>query len=284
MADILDRARYGVESHSIGSVQGSEVDATYLVTYRVRGDRISNAHLESVPSRFTDEQNDIETQQRVWDYFVALIPADERSMLGGYVILTDGRGNILGAVAQISRPGLWALEIDIADSRDARNLTYTFLHEFGHLLTLNADQVPPSKAIFNNPEDNQLFEREAAACSQYFPGEGCSRASSYINVFFNQFWTDIYDKWIEIDREVDEQAYQRRLEDFYNEYQDRFVSDYAVTSPEEDIAETWSYFVLGPKPDGRDIADQKVLSFYNYPELVRLRDNILGNLCAAFPK
>jgi hypothetical protein len=55
-----------------------------------------------------------------------------------------------------------------------------------------------------------------------------------------------------------------------------------VTNPEEDIAESWSFFILSPKPAGNTIAEQKILFFYNYSELVQLRNEILNNLCTAF--
>jgi hypothetical protein len=61
------------------------------------------------------------------------------------------------------------------------------------------------------------------------------------------------------------------------------VDDYAVTDPSEDIAETWAFFVLSPKPQGGTVSDQKLLFFYQYPELVQVRGQILQNLCKAHP-
>jgi hypothetical protein len=283
MADVLETAQYGAEPNGLGSAQDSDTDPEHLVTYRVQGDQILDADLEIVPAEFVDEQQATEGHQRAWDYFTALIPAEERRMLSLYIIITDGPENILGGIAQADQPEQWALQIDIRDVDDVRDLSYTLLHEFGHLLTLNAQQVPPSQAVFDHPEDNELYEREAAACPEYFPGEGCSRPDSYINVFFNRFWTEVYPEWQAIDLEEDDDVYDRRLEEFYRRYRDRFVSDYAPTSPEEDIAESWAFFILSPKPDGDDIADRKLLFFYEYPELVRLRQELLANLCEALP-
>ena len=47
------------------------------------------------------------------------------------------------------------------------------------------------------------------------------------------------------------------------------------------VAETFAYFVYSPKPTGNTIKDQKILFFYNYPEFVQARDQILNNTCAA---
>ncbi len=158
------------------------------------------------------------------------------------------------------------------------------MHEFGHLLTLGPGQVPPSIAVFNNPDDDDIFLDEVSACPQYFPGHGCANPDSYVNTFYDQFWTDIYDEWNEINLEEDEDVYYERLDAFYNKYQNQFVTDYAATNPEEDMAETWSFFVLGSQPDSDIIAEEKVLFFYQYPELVELREQILNNLCTSFPK
>lgn len=60
------------------------------------------------------------------------------------------------------------------------------------------------------------------------------------------------------------------------------MTDYAATNPGEDIAESWTAFILQPKPTGSTIADQKTLFFYDYPELVRLRGQITSRTFSRF--
>lgn len=260
-------------------------DETILVTYTVDGDEIFDPVLEDVPAELQDEQSDEVTQTQVWDYYTTLIPAENRDTLVEYSIFTDGADNTLAAVSQsYSDPATWSLQVDIADTADYYELTFTLLHEYGHLLTLRPDQVPPSLAVFNNPEDNDIYLQELSACSFYFPGEGCANSDSYINEFYDQFWVDIHNEWNEINLEEDEDIYYEKLDDFYYKYEDQFVTDYAVTSPAEDIAEAWSFFLLGPQPAGNTIAEEKILFFYNYPELVQLRSTILSNVCNSFPQ
>jgi len=57
----------------------------------------------------------------------------------------------------------------------------------------------------------------------------------------------------------------------------------AATSPVEDIAEAWSFFIFSPKPGPDSIANEKVMLFYEFPELVQLREKILTNICEVFP-
>lgn len=262
---------------------GDQVDIL-LVTYAVNGDQISHPVLETVPAKLARYQQDVGQQEQAWTLFTTLIPADRRVFVHQYQVITDGPSEILAAVEQTyDDPNSWILEIDIADIPNTKNLVFTLLHEFGHLLTLNASQVPPDLQVFNHPDSDRIFNREVAACPSYFPGEGCSTETSYINTYFDRFWPNLYDEWQQIDAIQNDDHRQNRLDDFYRKYRDQFVDDYAVTNPSEDIAETWAFFVLGDKPTGNSIRDQKVLFFYDYPELVLLRNRILKNLCAANP-
>lgn len=262
-----------------------EGDETYLVTYIVNDDAISSPFYEPVPDDLEDERDDRAGHEAIWNYFARLIPLEERDFLSAFAIVTDGNGNILAAVGQSSDdPGAWILEVDILDSTDEYVLTFTLLHEFAHLLTLNASQVPPSLSIFGDPENDGIYQSELAACPQYFPGEGCSTPDSYINLFFERFWLDLYGEWQAIDSEPDEDVYYDLIDDFYDTYRDQFLTDYAATSPAEDIAESFAFFILSPRPDLTSIADEKILFFHEFPELVELRRRILNQLCVEFPQ
>ncbi|MGD8405820.1 MAG: hypothetical protein PVJ21_19340 [Anaerolineales bacterium] len=260
---------------------GNEPEELYLVTYSVSGDQLSDPiYYEDVSADLIPYQEDQAGHQEIWDYFTALIPANERGALAEYSIVTDGKGEILAAVTQtLYDPKLWGLEVDIRDADDRHDLTYTLIHEYAHLLTLGPEQVTPSEALFHNPDDDNIFYDEVTACPNYFPGEGCSSSSSYINAFFDEFWADIYEEWLDINLIEDDDTYYDALDDFYYNYEDRFVTDYAATNPEEDIAETFSFFVLLSHPDGDTVAEKKILYLYNYPELVQLRDEIIHGIC-----
>lgn len=42
-----------------------------------------------------------------------------------------------------------------------------------------------------------------------------------------------------------------------------------------------TFFVLSAPPPGNNIAEEKILFFYEYPELVQMRASILANICAS---
>jgi hypothetical protein len=260
-------------------------DETYLVTYIVNDDAISSPFYEPVPDDLKDERDDRARHEAIWNYFARLIPLEQRDFLRAFAVITDGSGDILAAVGQSSNdPEEWVLEVDILDSNDEYVLTFTLLHEFAHLLTLNASQVTPSLPIFEEPENDDIYQSELAACPQYFPGEGCSNPDSYINLFFDRFWPSLFAEWQEINSEPDEDVYYDLLDDFYDTYRDQFLTDYSATSPAEDIAESFAFFILSTRPELTSIANEKILFFYEFPELVELRRRILNQLCVEFPQ
>ena len=266
-----------------------EPKSYYLAEYSVAGNAITNPTFDSVPNDLKDEQKDSSLQSQAWKIFADLIPLQDRQMVVQYNVFTDGFENTLAAVDQTQAdPSQWVLEIDIADLKNKDALMFTLVHEYAHLLTLNASQVTPDQEIVDDPYNLSLQESKAAACPNYFTGTGCSHADSYIQAFYNRFWAGINDEWKKIDAlqygMEDLTPYYNGLYNFYKTHQDQFVDDYSTTHPTEDIAEDFAYFVFRPKPSDDAIADKKILFFDQYPELVQLRLNILGSLCTSIPQ
>jgi hypothetical protein len=259
----------------------SSIQPIVLVAYPVNGDQIGSPQFASnIPASLTSYQHDTVDQQKLWSFFTTIIPSDQRQAIVSFMVATDGPGKILAYVEQSSsNPADWELAVDIMDASTPKLLTYTLVHEFGHLLTLNESQVTPDTDYMANPNDQQIYQQGVSACPQYFTDNGCSKPNSYINQFFNKFWVKIYPAWSQMNSEKDQSNYDNLRIHFYLNHAYQFVTPYAVTSPEEDIAETWAHFVLTQKPSGDSIASQKILFFYQYPELVQLRNQIVYGLC-----
>ncbi len=275
----LEDALYEAENVSR---PGEELEAEYtLVTYSVHGDTLSDPDYASVPPQVAEYQDEDDSGYRqIWAFVTDVLPADQRTLIDQFVIYTDGVGNSLGAVEQTDDPHYWMLELDSEDSAYFPELSTTLVHEFAHLLTLNDSQVTTNFDVFYNPDDEYAYDDAAASCPTYFLFEGCANSNSYLSVFVDRFWQDLYYEWDEINYIEDETAYEDALDAFYQNYADQFVSSYAVTAPEEDIAESFMYFIFTAKPSGYTIAEEKILFFYEYPELVSLRERILANLCS----
>jgi hypothetical protein len=265
-----------------GSAASIPDDLTYLIHYSVYGDQLKTPLPSPVDDDLQDEQQDRATQAEIWELYTHLIPAEQRAVLRGFAIFTDGKENYLASVnPSRNDPYRWDLNVDIADAGQKTSLTYTLLHEQGHLLTLTKDQVDVSVPLYHF-HDEETYKEERDACPQYFTGKGCSHPDSYINIFFERFWTEIYSEWLEIDEQENDRTRENELALFFKSYQDQFVTEYAAASPAEDIAESFTFFILSPKPERTSIASEKILFFYEFPELVELRMQILKNICVEF--
>lgn len=235
-----------------------------------------------------EDQSDAQINQsrhaEIWQFLRRLLPpALIKSDVSEYHIFTDGREEVLAYVSPLgSDVDQWLIGIDIADAGtsgkvNTRDFVHTTIHEFAHVLTLENDQVPPDTSM-QDPDSDEESEI-ARACTTFYTGEGCALANSYVNQFFNKFWADLYYnefqdvQWAETDEE-----YYDALYEFYDARQEMFVTEYAGTNPGEDIAESFTYFVLQEKPTGDTIADQKVRFFYDYPTLVAIRTHMRSEL------
>lgn len=249
----------------------------HLVEYAVKGDQLLERDELWVPSSFRAYQKAPAAEQSIWNFYIGVVPAALRSEITKFMIFTDGESNVLAWVDQDeNHPEEWIIGVDLLDAQNPLSLTESLVHETGHLITLNTDQVTPGfyTGLQNDPE-----------CSQFVLEDGCSKPKSYINLFYQKFWVKIFDEWLKQVKESDstdkpeEIVYQ-----FYLKHRHAFISDYAATNIGEDMAETFQYFALNPKPKGRSVAEQKVLFFYQFPELVEARQQMIQGLCAYLPQ
>jgi hypothetical protein len=243
-----------------------------LVSYKVSGDQLGDPVLSDAPASLKSLQEDQNTQRRIWNYFAAIIPSVARVPLKEYEIFTDGTGSATARTiitytdTKKSSYESMALLVDPADFTDEQQFTGILLHEFGHMVTLDSTQM--------NGRIDAVF------CPRYFNNSGCSEPNSYLQGFYERFWKDIFREWTAASTQSDPAQAKVDLAGFYRLHRTEYVSEYAASSPVEDIAESWMHFVLSPHPAGNAIADQKVSFFYAYPELVQLRLDIANRLCA----
>lgn len=135
------------------------------------------------------------------------------------------------------------------------------------MLTLNAGQIEPTEDVVQNDSRG------------YLTSEGYALKASYLGMFVDQFWPpDFLSEWDKVDKIRNESRRINKLFKLYLENESQFVTDYAAESPEEDIAESWAFFVLSDKPLALEGKAKKVLFFYQFEELIRLRTMIRSNM------
>jgi hypothetical protein len=204
-------------------------------------------------------------------------------------------------------------------------LKMVLTHENAHILSLSSSQSSDNDLIgweelivdgdwteTDKAKTKQIFTQKEAACApnHYAYNSGCMKEDSYLNLFFQKFWADIYPEyhwWFEF---ADFQKSNKSHADFHQKYYDRFVTYYAGTDPTEDIAESFTVFVLwdeeaianhkkwctkegwnvisepgwiywkwcGKIYRDNSIWEEKIRFFYDFPELVEMRDFIRSNL------
>jgi hypothetical protein len=259
-------------------------DVTALVSYTIYDGELKDPIHYDVPEEYLAEQDDRERHLTLWEY-TKLIFASEMNSVRTFMIMTDGVDETLASVYQMKTdPYLWTIAVDIEDSfnddgeLDTSDLNRTMVHEFAHLLSLNSEQIPVDIELIETQGDQDIFDQKKSQCETFFIQEGCTNGDAYLNVFFKRFWLSLIGEFNEIDEIKDDEERDDAKEDFYYEYQDQFVSDYAATNVTEDFAESWATFVLDDLPEIDQIKDQKVLFFYDYPELEQIRQEILENL------
>lgn len=211
------------------------------------------------------------TDQRIWDMFKGIAGATfTDTYLAGFDTFKMKDTSTLALVVpakKVPDPSwILAVNIDDADYKNPkwrRDMGIILIHEYAHILTLNKTQV-----------DHKLSARYCKRADRVYIIVGCARDTSYVQAFALEFWTQ---------KEVDE-ADKVGAKKYYKKHKDEFITEYAATNPAEDIAESFTDFVLLQKPDGDTEKEQKVLFFYRYPELVSMRDAIRASVAVHLGK
>ena len=249
--------------------------------------------------KFQDE----DLHKQLFDMYVSITPKQILDEVIYFEIFTDGYGGL--SSAEVGRSsGDFSMQyylavdpLDMAPGAGSINEQWhksIMIHENAHILSLGSSQSdnddPYSSTgiddLYEEPytELRKIVQEKEAACAPnyYDDASGCMKNNSYMNKFFQEFWVDIYPsfKWFyEFD---DYDKFEGHNELFYQKYKTQFVTWYAATNPSEDFAESFTVFVLKEKPAKSTVSfihsDQKILFFYDFPELVEMRDFIRSNL------
>lgn len=209
-----------------------------------------------------------------WTVFYTLFPHEH---IDRYIVsmrlITDGKDGDLGGLNQMDESlKRWQLDIDTADMnlnrRDSAHVydyLFTLVHEYGHLISLNIDQMKPTK-------DQYQDDRKG-----YLTSEGYARQGGYLDLFVKEFWNgQLMEDWIRIDEIEEEEMWLDSIYAFYLDHPDSFVTDYAAENPEEDLAESWAFYVFMIKKPEDDwtVKNKKTNFFSDFPELVTARRHI----------
>ena len=156
-ADILNAGSSKTETALFSPSQ----EVNYLVVYNLNGDELGTRDNLILPANLDEGVDARDIHESIWNYIKSLIPAPSRRFVTEFSILSDGRDNILAGVSPTyDDPSKWTLKVDAANAGDPHILTYALLHEFGHLLNLNAAQIPRTFRSSTTPVTRSFTTRQ----------------------------------------------------------------------------------------------------------------------------
>ncbi|MFK9091687.1 hypothetical protein [Bacillus salipaludis] len=231
-----------------------------LVNYSIKNDSLAEPVVLSFDPKEKKYVEDADQHKKIWKTISSITPTKAKSLVKQFYLGLSEKSRLLGEVAPIFDDlKTWKLIINMNDIEDPYVFIHTINHETGHLLTLNDSQISP-------------FKKQ---CSTFLSDLGCSNPSSYINLFYEAFWKgEAEEDWRKMEQENDEQ-----LEEFYDKHPNEFINSYAASSIYEDIAESWNAFIFNKRiKDTVPVYEEKINFFYQFPELVQMRAEILKNV------
>ncbi len=265
---------------------GSEVysrqpydDEDVLKYFKVRNDRLyedvkwtyDEYTKRLIDVDYTPVKNTDFEEYKVWDIFFRMSQAQfVKQNVARFVTFRDPADPRLAMVwrAKVSREPSWFLAVnvnaaDFGNAKWERDMVITLMHEYAHIITLNKKQMKYS----GNKK-----------CSKYYHvnGLGCMFGISYLDKFAKRFWTQ--EELVRRDKINKLENYQDRNQsvlNYYTKNSDNYVTWYAAFSPEEDIAESFTNFLLLQRPTSTELMkNQKIRFFYEFPELVETRTRV----------
>ncbi len=252
-----------------GDNSGTDEGQGEITLYTVEGTNIVKQTDYKVTGTNLELQKDTNKHNEIWELVKKIVPNKYLGRMSQFMIYSgesDGSAGYVFPTANDLSKWQMGIAIDFAYEggfNAGGELAYTIIHEFGHILTLDIDQV-----------DSSISSND---CTNFFTGEGCAKQESYINTLHARYWADI---WSEFQAAQDDS--EEKLEQFYQKHKDRYVTAYASTNPGEDIAEVFATFVTRKGGvDGNSIAEQKIQLMYDYSELIQFRDLIRNNMVTA---
>jgi hypothetical protein len=203
----------------------------------------------------------------MWGRFVELVPAESRATVAAFAVFSSDEMDAYVSQLEDDTTG-WRLALNEDLASRPYLLDRTLIHELGHLISFHPDQVPPVTS-------DKAWYQAAVSCDAYLVREGCSSEDSYLNRFVEEFWEqELLSEWEEIAGIADDERRMAAIESFAAAHRDDFVSTYAATNPEEDLAESFATYVLADAESLDGSIGERIRFFSAFPELVTLRDAI----------
>ena len=255
--------RYCEETRRIVSADLASLLIDYLAYSLAsrREDTLSLAEKSRSTSYLVDAGQKIELKSgkpgandaELWGQVTRLVPLEQSDrLIGQFQVFSKPKSNTIAYMNRDDTTGRFTMAINdpVHLATDAQEQKLTIAHEFMHMIVV-AEATPMT---------------EGQACDGIaYPDDGCYKPGSVYADFVKRFWS-------EADRDA-----AAKGGDVRSGKESSFVTAYAATNPHEDIAESFSVWVLS-EGNGKTLADSKQRFFNGYPNLVALKQHIRNSL------
>lgn len=218
-------------------------------------DILENDELSEIDFDITDKQ--LANLKEVYETFVKMVPRKWREDVTVVEVYENNfSAAYVNAIGDKFEEQLLGINVD--DVNESKfGIVSVLVHELGHIFSLN-------KAQYIDTD-----------CEEEVYGNSleCFIEDSYLNQFYKAFYLDIPQDW----RNNDNKS-EKDFNKFYELNQENYVDTYAVNNLYEDFAESFRLFVSDYFPEDENPYDNKILFFYQYPELVLLRTELIKNI------
>ncbi|MEI6728198.1 MAG: hypothetical protein WCK98_01005 [bacterium] len=249
---------------SIGKIQTPTSNNNTTVTSSTSNSQSTQRIYKIVNS--IPEQSFVNKEDRqIWDFFTQLIPKDIVSQIKEFEVIDAPENSLVGNI--VGQPQGWKLKVNTDKIHTEKNLNtellkYTFIHELGHMLTLNNNEIDIDYKYLKlkgTDFEKNFSDNEKLCQPNYYLQEGCSKTDSVINLYWQEFWKPLWSEYLEIQKITDNDTFMKKSTAFCDQHQDYFASRVACQNPEEDLAEIFAGLILGKENKSKII--QKKLDF-----------------------
>ena len=277
-------------------------DPQYLETTEISNYQIQEGELENPIRSDIDESLEQYRNQRlvgqIWNGVKEVVPNNYLNELSSLRLETDGNQGMLAFVQkdpEDSTKFYFGIDpLDAAPSAvfDIKNVKASIVHEFGHVIGGTVAHSDGNIADFdlvkkNIQEYRKIINNNQNECHPNFYDRlsGCMNDDSYMSEFYKKFWSGIMNEFSYSFEYGNHAEFEEDNADFHAKFENRFVTKYSASNPVEDFAESFTAFVLFEDPNFpirtmyyNPVIKEKIDFFYNYPELIEIRDYIRKNL------
>jgi hypothetical protein len=121
----------------------------------------------TVPEYLRPYQGDTQLHQRIWHYFTGIFPNDSNLHVSYMAVYMDSSEDRYQASIW-NLDGKWRLYINLVEFNDPESVVDTLTHEYGHMLTLNRNQVTELSDEYGLEMEQTDFDKMRAKCNGRF--------------------------------------------------------------------------------------------------------------------